>query len=142
MSEINQEQLYGRYMAQEDVTTEQANRKRGWRDRLDQKLRHKALNIPIDPDDEDDPVKVTNTTVQSGFDWKHLAVIAAAGLGGLGLYEFAGEQKPQPAVAPVVETSPADVSQKFDVIIYQKNADGTFTPFTMPRLPEGAEIRR
>ncbi|MCI0333691.1 MAG: hypothetical protein L0228_10775 [Planctomycetes bacterium] len=142
MSEINQEQLYGRYMAQEDVSAAQANRKRDWRDRLDQKLRHKALNIPIDPDDEDDPLKVTNTTVRNGFDWKHLAVIAAAGLGGMGIYHFADKEVPQQTVPPTVRTAPEDVSQKFDVTIYQKNADGTFTPFTMPRLPEGAEIKQ
>lgn len=109
----DKEYLYGRYQNQEDVANQQANKRTSWQDSLDRKLRHKALDIPLDPNDETDPVNVDNTktTTVSGLDWKHLAVLAATGLGGLGLFRFGGQSSPPvqlppaPLVAPIGQGS-------------------------------------
>jgi hypothetical protein len=124
MSEIDNEAIYGRYDKQEDD-----------KHKLAMKLRHKAVNIPMD----DDPLNVTTqTTTASGMDWKHLAVIAATALGAVGLYKFGGSKAQPPIATPVISTpvSAADQKSQFDIIHYQKDADGKLTPITMQRLPD------
>lgn len=94
-AEIDKAQHFGRYQNQEDVSLAQRNARLDWKNKLDQKLYHKSLDLPIDPDVED-PLNVDNTktTTVSGLDWKHLAVIAATGLGAMGLYRIGTSPAP------------------------------------------------
>lgn len=121
---IDTNALYGRYQEKED-----------WRNNLHKKTVHKALNIPMDDD-----VQVTNTTTNSaGFGWKELAVLAALGLGGAAIWKTNGPQLVQqtlPAPTQGVQQQLPDMEQKFDVLFYQKNADGTVTPINVPRVPQ------
>lgn len=93
--------LYGKFQDQEDFDNDLANQKRKQAWEYQRKLIHKSTDIPISPDGED--MNVDARKSYSGLDWKHLAVLAAAGLGGLGIFKFAPNQSPQaiPSTSPI-----------------------------------------
>lgn len=135
--DVNQQDSHGEYLRAERWQDATDRKHEEWRDELEKKMRHKALNIPIGRARETDDVNVDNRRTWTGIGWKELAVLGGLGLGGLGIFKFSDREEP-PSPPPAAAE---DVSQEFDVTIYQKNADGTFTPFTMPRLPESAQIK-
>lgn len=124
MPEIDKQNLYGRYMAQEDINNALANSEKTWRDTLNRKMYHKSLDIP-DSDPAGDDLNVDNrkSTTVSGMDWKHLAIIAATGLGGMGLYRLGGNAQPTtpiaapPAVTAPVGTAPVSGSYRTEIEI-------------------------
>jgi hypothetical protein len=120
MPEIDKQNLYGRYMAQEDVDNALANAEKTWRDKLNRKMYHKALDIPdTDPTGDDLNVDNRKSTTVSGMDWKHLAIIAATGLGGMGLYRLGGNAQPAtpPAAPPAVVSPSGQGSYKTEIEI-------------------------
>jgi len=122
MGVIDKQELYGKFQAQEDVDNTYANNKRDWRDRLDQKLRHKALDIALDPTADNDPVNVDarRTVTNSGLDWKHLAIIAATGLGGAGLYQLGSHNTTPTQPVPIV--SAPDLTSQYKTEIEIRDA--------------------
>ena len=82
--------LYGKFQEGQD-----------WRSNLHKKLAHKSLDIGLD-----DEVNVDNSRTATGMGWKELAVIAAAGLGGTGLFMSLQPQPSQPApqVSPLPDS--------------------------------------
>jgi hypothetical protein len=108
-------QLYGRYQKDED-----------WRTKLNKKLRHKALDIPMDDD-----VQVKNTTTtNSGLGWKELAALGAILIGGGGLYQL-GSYKAQQATPPAV-VAPVNGESNYEIRFYDK--DGKL--IDVPRVPQ------
>lgn len=107
----DKEYLYGRYQRTAD-----------WRDRLHRKLAHKSLDIG-----DDDEMQVTNANQSSvGMGWKELAVVAAATLGGIALWQ--NSTTPQvPTPNPI--SQPAD--SEYEVRFY--DADGNL--IDIPRIP-------
>jgi hypothetical protein len=92
-----------------------------WREKLDRKMAHKALDIP-----EGDPVNI-----KQGIGWKELAVIGAMILGSGGLMAYL--IKPTAPVQPPVAMQPTDpADSEYEVRFY--DADGN--PIAVPRLPE------
>ena len=112
-TDVDKDALFGRYQNDED-----------WRTKLNKRLRHKALDIPMDDD-----VNVKNTTMNTGFGWKELAVLAAMGLGGGGLYAWSNRDLPAPSAESVKATAEAEFR------FWQRKADGTLVPVDIERLP-------
>lgn len=109
--------LYGRYRDWE-----------GWRNSLAKKLSHKALDIM--PDDEME----VNQYHRSGIGWKELAVVAAAGVGGLAAWQhFGSRDDPQAPPAAVAPAGPWD--SEYEVRFYDK--DGT--PIDVPHISKRPE---
>lgn len=118
---ISKKDLYGTFQAQDNIDADYHNGRRTWQNKLDQKLAHKALDIAIDPNSDDPMISADKTTtVNNGFDWKHLAVIAVAGLGSLGIFKFAPQGTPA-IPAPTVST-PAPISQDYTTEIEIRDA--------------------
>jgi len=108
----NKEYLYGRYNDQED-----------WRTRLHRRLTHKSLDIP-----ETDDVYVDNS--KRGLGWKELAVIAATGLGGAGLYSLS--QSSTAPVPPVSNVQPQLLDSEYEVRFF--DAEGK--PINVPHISQ------
>lgn len=108
--------LYGIFQKQEDITNGRLNKQLNWEDDYKRKLIHKSTDIPISPKVDDMNVDARKSYTASGLDWKHLAVIAATGLGGLGLFKFS----PNPS-APTTQQPPA-ISQDYTTQIEIRDA--------------------
>lgn len=93
-----------------------------WRDNLDRRMAHKALDIP---DDE----AMQNVGNRIGMDWKGLAVVIAGLLGAGGLTGHFLQPSPTPA-SPPAAVAPADSA--YEVRFY--DADGN--PIRVPHLSE------
>lgn len=95
--------LYGQFQKGQD-----------WRDRLQRKLAHKAVDIGVDDD-----VNVDNSQRNSGFGWKELAVLATGGLGAM--YMFSGVQ-PAPQAVPSENYAPLHDSE-YEVRFFDKEGN-------------------
>ncbi|KKM65698.1 hypothetical protein LCGC14_1488680 [marine sediment metagenome] len=89
-----------------------------WRDNLARAAAYKSLGLPD-----------SGTNIQTGLDWKGLAVIVAALLGGGWLVKDAL----QPSAPPPAPTSPAD--SEYEVRFY----DSQGQVIDVPRLPERSQ---
>ena len=161
--EIDKQQHYGRYMDQETASLNRSNQKADWRDHLDKKLRHKALDIPMDNEAEDDPLNVDNrrsmTSVNnSGIDSKTLGVAGVLALGAATLYTFAPDhhpapqspiviqqpttQQPAPIVQQPVVTQPQPIQQdaKFGIQVEVRDDKGNIIPINWNEVPNSRTI--
>ena len=84
---------------------------RDWKDKLHKKLAHKSLDI-----DENDDLNVDNSKHNYGLDWKSLAVLAAALLGGGYMVSDIVINNETPAAV-----SPVD--SEYDVRFYDANGN-------------------
>lgn len=98
---------------------------REWVDKLDRQIAHKALGIP-------DEVDIHANNSRNGLDWKGLAVLAAAGLGGFALYQN-GQQT---ANVPTGQREPVVVDDtSYKVLFY--DAEGN--PISVPHISQRTE---
>lgn len=98
-----------------------------WRNRLQRRATHKALDIA---DDEMD----FNQSIQKGMGWKELAVIAATGLGAAHLLTKNSDQAPAPVpqavVQPAVPSPLAD--SEYEVRFFDVNGN----PIDVPHISQ------
>lgn len=100
------------------------HRNQEWRDKLSQKLAHKALDIP------DDDMNITNTKVGIGTAGV-IGIATAAGLPGVLLagYLLFKDARPEPtAPQPSPEVSVPDT--EYDVLFYDKDGN----PIQVPHI--------
>lgn len=107
-SELNNEQLWG-----------DAQQSFNWRDRLSRLVSYKAMNVPLDD--------AMNINQHSGWGWKELAVLLAAGL--VGAWLWLGREK-QPSSPPPPEPAPVSDSDTVRTIELRAGPDtgGSFQP--------------
>lgn len=110
---IDKNELYGKFQAQDDADNEYHNGRRKWEDDYKKKLIHKSTDMAITPETEDMNVdaRKSYSTSANGLDWKHLAVLAAAGLGTLGIFKFS-PSTPTPTTPPAISI-PAPIKQDY-----------------------------
>lgn len=90
-----------------------------WRDDLDKRMAHKALDIPETED-------MQNVGNRNGMTWRELLAIGALLLAGGGMYQYFNHETHQaaPATAPVPSGGPAD--SEYEIRFY--DADGRLVP--------------
>lgn len=121
MSDVpDKDYLYGRYQKDED-----------WRNELDKKLRHKALDIPM----SDDDMKVRNTTTTTqGTGWKEMAVLIAGLVGGGAVLSNMNNKPVVVPATPAVVQPQTPVERQYLIKHYEQQPDGTLKLVPMERI--------
>lgn len=129
--EVDKQLMYGQFQQGEDRRA----KRREWKDRLQEKTAHKAVDIALDDEDEE-PMHLERTVNSSGIGTGGAIGIAAiaGALGALpSVLGYLDDDKPAPAPpAPAVSTD----GQARDFVIrhWIRDKDGNLVPVEIPHV--------